>query len=158
MKRDTIPSTYEVALMIGELWAMGRRLTDSRPAYHETNAKQLNMSIQIVREGIAKRLWANTPPETVRDILLLTAEICCNSGLSKLPDWLDTSHAKWMLEVTQGWIDAGKPTTPNFSPPYAYASSVAFDRNEDTETLDTVAVLLTIAHLVPLGFRILPGE
>ncbi len=36
-------------------------------------------------------------------------------------------------------------------PPVAFASSVAFDRDEDRETLSSASVLLTLAHLTISG-------
>lgn len=53
-----------------------------------------------------------------------------------------------MLELTADWVASGSPERPGaVSPPAAYASSAAFDRDEDAETVAAASLLLlAVAH------------
>jgi hypothetical protein len=52
-----------------------------------------------------------------------------------------------MLELTADWVASGSPERPGaFPPPAAYASSAAFDRDEDAEMLAALSLLLAVAH------------
>lgn len=154
MNRDTLPGPGSVALATGELMVTARRLTARLPRLAESSPEQLAAAVAVVRAGVLE-LWPQVMPEAARDVMLTCAETACEAGVREVPgavaDMLpgELDGAAGMLELTAEWIAAGRPerAAGGFAPPYAFASSVAFDRDEDTETLASVSVLLTLAHL-----------
>lgn len=151
MKRDPAPGPGVVALATGELMVAARRtvaaLPDTTPA----------AVVAELRSALGQ-LWPRVPPEAVRDVLISAAELAADLGITQMPDDLSVELAELypgqldgadgMLELTAEWITAGKPTGPGgFTPPVAFASSVAFDRAEDEETLTSLAALLAVSHL-----------
>jgi hypothetical protein len=64
-----------------------------------------------------------------------------------------------MLQLTAEWVAAGSPDPgARFTPPVAYASSAAFDRGEDADTLAAVALLLAVAHPAGPGPELDDGD
>jgi len=141
-----------VALATGELMVAARRTVAALPADAAPAAV-----VAEIRSALGQ-LWPGVPPEAVRDVLISAAELAAELGVTQMPDDLSVELAErypgqldgadGMLELTAGWITAGKPTGPGgFTPPVAFASSVAFDRAEDEETLTSLAALLAVSHL-----------
>jgi hypothetical protein len=155
MKRDPAPNPAEVAIATGELMVTARRLTARLPRLAESAPEQLASAVAVVRAGILDRLWAEVPPEAVRDVMVTAAETVYEAGVTEVPEAIaamfpgELDGAGGMLEMTSEHLAAGKPEPApgRFTPPYAFASSVAFDRSEDDETLASLSVLLTLAHL-----------
>ena len=138
MNRDQPPhSDAAVAYTVNLMMGAGRRavtgipLADRRPA----------LVLAAVRRDI-EPLWQWTNPETARDVMILAARRSWQSGVTSCPEDLADDSAETMLEFTA-------TTEPDVSPqdPWAFASSVAFDRDEDAETFQTVCVLLVLADL-----------
>jgi hypothetical protein len=155
MKRDPAPSPAAVALATGELMVTARRLTARLPRLAQSAPEQLTAAVTAVRAGILDGLWSKVPPEAVREVMVTTAEMACEAGVTEIPESVaamlpgDLDGAEGMLELTREWIAAGRPEPGpgRFTPPSAFAGSVAFDRAEDEQTLASLSVLLTLAHL-----------
>lgn len=141
-----------VALATGELMVAARRTVTALPADAAPAAV-----VAEIRSALGQ-LWPRVPPEAVREVLISAAELAAELGVTQMPDDLSVELAErypgqldgadGMLELTAEWITAGKPTRPGgFTPPTAFASSVAFDRAEDEETLTSLAALLAVSHL-----------
>jgi hypothetical protein len=97
-------------------------------------------------------------------VMITAAQVAVEAGVAVVPDaaaaMFPGGHvdgADGMLELTGEWIAAGRPGPGSypggFMPPFAFASSVAFDRDEDDQTLTSVSVLLTLAHLAAPAAR-----
>jgi hypothetical protein len=146
MNRDTLPSGADVALAFGELMVRARRVIATEPAAPPATAAA------AVRAAIGE-IWPKVMPEAVRDAMLTAAEMAVGAGITTIPGEIDAHYphtqfdAAVMLELTAEWIAEGSPRTGGFTPPEAFASSVAFDREEDEQTLTSLAVLLTLAHI-----------
>lgn len=139
MKRDPVPSPAEVAIATAEIMTAARRAT--APGADPVTA------VASIRDALAP-LWPNVPPEAVRDVLVVSGTAAYDHGLRGLPDGLDDQTAGWLMEMI---VDCrtGRLASPGpggMSPPVAFASSVAFDRSEDAETFETLAVVLALAE------------
>ena len=92
-------------------------------------------------------LWPQVMPEAARDVLVTCAELAVTRGITALPASTDDITAGAMLELTAEWAASGGPgPAAGFAPHVAYASSAAFDRDEDAATLAAVALLMAVAH------------
>ena len=139
MDRDTPPDGLVAALMFGELMAAGRRAAIAAP-------DDLAEAAAAVQAALTP-LWPRVVPEVARDVLTTCAQIAVSRGVTGLPASAGSITAATVLELTAGWVAAGNPGPgARFTPPVAYASSVAFDRDEDAGTLAAVALLLAVAH------------
>jgi hypothetical protein len=139
MNRDLPPAGYMVDLMFAELMAAGRRAAIAAP-------EDLAEAAAAVQAALTP-MWPQVVPEAARDVLLACAQIAVGRGVTDLPSTVDNITAATMLKLTAGWVAAGGPDAgPRFTPPTAYASSAAFDRDEDAETFAAVALLLAVAH------------
>lgn len=154
MNRDDLPSGLDVALAFGELMVLGRRTVAALPPDTVPAA-----AVAAVRDAVGQ-LWPKVTPEAARDVLVSAAKLACEHGVTELPAAVVDQYgarqldgADGMLELTGEWIAAGRPAPSNgpFTPPIALASSVAFDRDEDAETLTSVAALLALSHLALAG-------
>jgi hypothetical protein len=162
MNRDDVPTGAAVALATGELMVTARRLTARLPRLDESAPGQLAAAAAVVRAGVAE-IWPKVPPEAARDVMVTSAEMACEAGVTTVPEPVaemlpgELDGAEGMLTLTAEWRAetypsdrrAGVPMGPGVSmpPPVAFASSVAFDRGEDRETLSSLSMLLTLAHL-----------
>jgi hypothetical protein len=89
-------------------------------------------------------LWPQVVPEAARDVLVACAQLAVTRGITASPGDV-TAGA--MLELTAEWAASGEPgPAAGFAPHVAYASSAAFDRDEDAGTLAAVSLLMAIAH------------
>src|SRR5260221_6215101 len=137
--------------------ATARRLTARLPRLPDSTPQQVAAAVAVVRAGIGQ-LWPQVPPEAVCAVLLAAAELAVVAGVSAVPQAAAAGFAAGhldgadgMLQLTGEWLAAGRPRRrPRgvFAPPFAFATSVAFDRDADDQTLTSLAVLLTLAHLV----------
>jgi hypothetical protein len=107
-----------------------------------------------VIERTLSYLWPHIPPETARDVMCIAARDAAIAGTATIPAPLEDMTAECLLEMTAEWLAAhpGHQVVndapiglPEVCPPLAFASSCAFDREEDAETLRTVAVLYAVA-------------
>jgi hypothetical protein len=137
MDRDTPPDSLVAALMFGELMAAGRRAAI-------TASEDLAAAAAAVQTAITP-LWPQVVPEAARDVLVACAQLAVGRGITALPASTGDITAGAMLELTAGWVAAGSPSA-RFTPPVAYASSTAFDRDEDAATLAAVSLLMAVAH------------
>lgn len=133
MNRDDPPSGPVIALAMAEMMTAARRATS--PGADPTAA------VAAIRAELAP-LWPRVPPESARDVLVMAAELAWQHGARSLPDGLADQTAEWLLEMT-GQDDV--PEAGAIGSARAFASSVAFDRDEDAETFATVAVVLAAA-------------
>jgi hypothetical protein len=149
MNRDDVPTGAAVALATGELMVTARRTVAMlAPGTGPADA------VAAVRAAVGQ-LWPKVSPEAARDVMTAAAELACECGVTELPaDVADRyvgqlNGAEGMLDFTGEWLAAGKPEPEpgRFTPSVAFASSVAFDRDEDDETLTSVAALLALAHM-----------
>jgi hypothetical protein len=148
VNRDDPPNGAVIALATGELMVTARRAVAERQAIDPADA------VAAVRAAVGQ-LWPKVPPEAVRDVMVAAAKMAREFGVTELPATVADQYsgqldgADGMLELTGEWIAAGKPAPTNgpFTPPIAFASSVAFDRDEDEETLTSLAALLALAHM-----------
>jgi hypothetical protein len=139
MDRDTPADGLVAAVMFGELMAAGRRAAIAAP-------DDLAEAAAAVRSALAP-LWPRVVPEAARDVLTTCAQIAVSRGVTELPASAGSITAATVLELTAEWAAAGSPDPgARFTPPVAYASSVAFDRDEDAGTLAAVALLMAVAH------------
>ncbi len=139
MDRDTPADTLVAAVMFGELMAAGRRAAIAAP-------DDLAEAAAAVQAALTP-LWSRVVPEAARDVLTTCAQIAVSRGVTELPASAGSITAATVLELTAEWVAAGSPGPgARFTPPVAYASSAAFDRDEDAETLAAVALLLAVAH------------
>ena len=139
MDRDTPPDGLVAALMFGELMAAGRRAAIAA-------SDDLAEAAAAVQAALTP-LWSRVVPEAARDVLITCAQIAVSRGVTELPASAGNITAATVLELTAEWVAAGSPGPgARFTPPVAYASSAAFDRDEDAETLAAVCLLLAVAH------------
>jgi hypothetical protein len=140
MERDRLPSEPVITMLAVEVMIAGKRAATSAPP------GDLTAAVTAVRKVIAP-MWPRFVPEGARDVLITCAQIAVDLGVTELPAGLDSITAADMLELTAEWVAAGSPAPRvKFTPPTAYASSSAFDRDEDAETFTAVCLLLAIAH------------
>lgn len=137
MKRDPAPGPAEVALATAEMLTGARRATS--PGADPVAARN------AIRDALTP-MWPRVSPEAVRDVLVTAAELAWQRGARSLPDGLADQTAEWLLEMT-GQDDV--PEAGAIGSARAFASSVAFDRDEDAETFATVAVVLAVAETAP---------
>jgi hypothetical protein len=160
MDRDNPPVGVTVALQTGELLALAKKATAGLPRLAEQTPAGLQSAVHVMATRVAE-VWPNVVPETARDVMLAAARIACDAGVRQVPEAIletlpnmQTMTADAVLQLTVEWVDAGEPYPgAGFTPPVAYASSAAFDREEDEETLVSLAVLLALAHLALPGGR-----
>jgi hypothetical protein len=139
MDRDTPPDGLMAGLLFGELMAAGRRAAIAAP-------DDLGEAAAAVQAALTP-LWPRVVPEAARDMLTACAQVAVSRGVTELPASVGSITAATVLELTAEWVAAGSPDPgARFTPPVAYASSAAFDRDEDAETLAAVALLLAVAH------------
>jgi hypothetical protein len=82
-----------------------------------------------------------------RDVLVACAQVAVSRGITALPADIEDETAVSMLELTAAQPASGSPGTAGGSaPPVAYASSAAFDRDENAATLSAIALLMALAH------------
>jgi hypothetical protein len=150
MDRDNLPTGAAVALATGELMVIARHTVAGLPPTTEPAAV-----VAALRAAVGQ-LWPKVMPEAARDVMVAAAELACECGVTELPADVISRYsggplngADGMIELTGEWLAAGKPEPEpgRFTPPFALASSVAFDRDEDEETLTSLAALLAIAHM-----------
>lgn len=155
MNRDDMPTGAAVALATGELMVTGRRAVAAYLAGLTADVlAEPAAAVAAVRADV-EPLWPKVMPEAARDVMIAAAELACDLGVTELPADLADRYAgqldgaEGMLELTGEWLAAGKsgPGPGGFTPPVAFASSVAFDRDEDDETLTSLAALLALSHL-----------
>jgi hypothetical protein len=96
---------------------------------------------RAIREALAP-LWPRVSPEATRDVLVTATELAQQHGARNLPDGLADQTAEWLLEMA---AQDDVPEAGAIGSVRAFASSVAFDRDEDVETFATVAVVLAVA-------------
>jgi hypothetical protein len=139
MDRDTPADTLVAALMFAEIMAAGRRAAIAA-------SEDLAEAAAAVQAALTP-LWPRVVPEAARDVLVTCAQIAVSRGVTELPATAGNVTAAAVLELTAEWAAAGS-TDPGarFTPPVAYASSAAFDRDEDAETFAAAALLLAVAH------------
>jgi hypothetical protein len=149
MDRDSAHGVT-AALAFAELMAAGGR------AARAVGDGGLPAAVAAVRAAVLP-LWPRTVPEAARDVLVACAGLAVTRHVVAVPDELGelgesltggSLIASAMLELTAEW-DADErppPASGRFTPPVAYASSCAFDRDEDATVLDAVCVLLTLAQ------------
>jgi hypothetical protein len=83
----------------------------------------------------------------LRDVLVACAQLAVSRGITTLPAAIEDETAASMLELTAEQAASGSPgSASGFAPPVAYASSAAFDRDEDAAALSALAPLMAIAH------------
>ena len=140
MNRDLPPAGPMVTLMFAEIMAAGRRAAIAQePGLPDEAAAAVQAALTP--------LWPHVVPEAARDVLVTCAQIAVNDGITRLPATVDSITARTMLELTAEWVAAGSPDPgARMTPPAAYASSAAFDRDEDAETFAAVALLMAVAH------------
>lgn len=140
MERDHQPFGPVIELMFADVMVAGKRAAMSAPP------GDLAAAVTAVRKTIAP-MWPRLVPEAARDVMIACAQLAVTLGVTELPAALDSITAADMLELTAEWVAAGSPAPRvKFTPPTAYASSSAFDRDEDAETFTAVCLLLAIAH------------
>jgi hypothetical protein len=154
MNRDDMPTGADVASATADLFAAARRTVAALPLGADQAA-----AVAAVRSALGQ-LWPKVMPEAVRDVMVSAAQLACEYGVTELPTAVVGQYtagpldgAAGMLELTGQWIAEGRPAPANglFTPPMAFASSVAFDRDEDEETLTSLAALLALAADVALA-------
>ncbi|HUY51662.1 MAG TPA: hypothetical protein VMV92_39160 [Streptosporangiaceae bacterium] len=140
MNRDEIPDPAAVAAGTVKLMTLARR--------HAQSVPWLSCSPRTVRKVILAAVepaWDSITPEVARDVMITAAEKVLRAGYTITPDEVSDRTADSLLELTRAHQrpDADR----GINPPRAFASSRAFDRDADRETLQTVCVLLALAHI-----------
>lgn len=150
MNRDSTPTPAAITIATAQL------LVTARWAWHKLSANYgLTMATAVAPMAAALRqLWPSTPPESARDALCISARAAVIGGITKVPMQDPDFTASTLLELTAGWLAAnpghevtGAPIGLPGNPPLAFASSCAFDRDEDAETLRSLAVLCVLAEM-----------
>ena len=137
MNRDLPPSGAVITLIFAEIMAVGRRSAI-------VASDDLAEAAAAVQAALTP-MWPQVVPEAARDVLTTCAQIAVSRGVRELPPAVSNITAATMLDLTAGWVAAGSPGA-RFTPPVAYASSVAFDRSGNDETFAAVALLMAVAH------------
>jgi hypothetical protein len=134
VKRDPAPAPAITLAAVAEMTIAARRaiIPGARPA----GARQAILTA-------LRPLWPDVPPEAAREMLVTMAERARACGVRTLPAGVADQTAGWLLELAgqQGPGPAGMPAVAGL------ASSVAFDRDEDTQTLTSLATLAAVAFL-----------
>jgi len=123
------------ALIFAELMTLGKRAAATAP-------DDLAAATVAVQDALAP-FWSRVVPEAARDVLVTCGEIAAAHGYG-LPADVDDLTAETVLELAAQHGDQPRPG--GFAPHVAYASSAAFDRDEDPETFAAVCRLLALAH------------
>lgn len=103
-----------------------------------------------VRAAVGE-VWDRVTPEAARDLLAGAANFAREHGVRAVPSEFaedDLSAARALLALGDGMpVRRGRvPTAADL-----FASSVAFDREEDDETLSSLAVLLALGLVAAAG-------
>lgn len=151
MNRDDLPTAAAIAVATGELMVAARRTV--RPGM------DLAAAVTEVRAAVTA-LWPGVMPEAARDVMATAAQMACQYGVTDLPAGLLDHYWSGQLDSAEGLLQLARehaaadwPASwpePQPGPPgqlLAFASSVAFDRAEDEETLTSLSALLALAHL-----------
>lgn len=141
MDRDTQPAPGLAAMLFMDVMIAGKRASAAAPDGDWPAA------VAAVRAAITP-LWPHVIPEAARDVLTACAGLAVSAGVPGLPGGLGDETAAAMLELAAERGDGGRaaPAGAQFTPLRAFASSVAFDRDEDAATFGAVCVLLALAH------------
>lgn len=150
MNRDGTPTGAVITMHTTELIVTGRQ------TWHKLSANG-GLAVVPAVDGIAaalRQLWPSIPPESARDALCIAARAAVVGGITEVPVRDPDFTASTMLELTAELLAAdpghqvtGAPIGPRMNPPLAFASSCAFDREEDAETLHSLAVLCVLAEM-----------
>jgi hypothetical protein len=154
VNRDAPVTTATVALATGKMMVAARRAAPPGPSDPAA-------AVTAIRAALAP-LWPKVPPEAVRDVLATAAEGAAEAGITRIPESITSRYPAYgeliaavtLLDMAGRWYRAGKPASqPGRPAPHqALASSVAFDRDEDDDTLTALAILLALAFTaVPAG-------
>lgn len=139
MERDEQAAPAMAALMFAEVMVTGKRAA-------EAAGDDLAAATAAVRAAITP-MWPQLVPEVARDVLMTSARLTVARGVTELPAGTEDPTAATTLELTATWVAAGSPDPGGRGgPPSAWASSVAFDRDEEPELLAAVCLLLALAH------------
>jgi hypothetical protein len=142
MDRDSTGGIV-ATLAFAELMATGGR------AARAAGDGGLPAAVAAVRAAVVP-LWPRTTPEAARDVLLACADLAVTQHqVAAVPGELgECLIASEMLSLTAGHAADKRPAPAprRFTPPEAYASSCAFDRDDDAAVLDAVCVLIALAH------------
>lgn len=150
MRRDPAPTAAVVAVSAAALMAAAERAVC---AHHSAPLA----AAEAIRTALAS-LWDGVPPEAVRDVLVTAARGAVEGGSAVVPAVVaarwparDLFAAAGLLKFAGAAVASGCPERgPAKSKPLQlFASSCAFDRDEDGGTLTSLAVLLALAHLGP---------
>lgn len=141
MNRDEIPDPPAAAPRTTELMTVARRCAESVPWPDCTPH-----TVRGVILAAVEPLWDKVTPETACDMMITAAQMARRGGFTATPHEVSDYAADRLLDL------AGERQRPDAdprmnSPLRAFASLCAFDRGEDRETLQTVCVLLALAHL-----------
>jgi hypothetical protein len=162
MNRNDQPDLAAAAVAIGELLVTARRTV---AAYLTAQAAGSvigpAVAVEAVRAAV-EPLWPRIPPEAARDVMVSMAAMACEHGVTTVPADV-TARYPGQLDAADGLLELTSTSAPaaagphHFTPAAAYASSVAFDRDEDDATLVSLAALAALAHIAnrdvawPLG-------
>lgn len=139
MMRDCPPGPGTTEIIFMDVMIAGKRAAQAAPP------GDLPAAIAAVRKAV-NPMWATVIPEAARDVLIACAEVAADNGITSVPNGAGTDMiADTMLEMTASWIADGRPSG-RFTPAAAYASSAAFDRDDDKATFAAVCLLLALAH------------
>src|ERR1700740_2223514 len=150
MDRDTTPYPGAIALATGELMIAGKRAV-------EALAPGSGPAVAAAAVLVAIRpLWHRVMPEAARDVMVAAAQLACQNGPAGRPAGLVEEYGPGPLDAATGMLEMTaeheaaswpEPQPGRTSPPLAFASTGAFDRDEDDATLTSLAALLAVAHL-----------
>lgn len=140
MMRDAPPGPGTTEIIFMDLMIAGKRAAQSAPS------GDLAAAITAVRKAVTP-MWAIVIPEAARDVLITCAELAVDShDITRVPAEAGPDViVDAMLELTASWIADGRPSR-RFTPPAAYASSTAFDRDDDQAMFTAMCLLLALAH------------
>ena len=150
MNRDSAPDSASITLATVELLAVARR------TWHTLSANYglaIGPAVDAMTAALGQ-LWPSIPPESARDALCSAARAAVTGGITTVPMRDADFTASTLLEMTAEWLAAnpghevtGAPVGFPANPPLVFASSCAFDRDEDAETLRSLAVLCVLAEM-----------
>ena len=137
MNRDSSPPTTD------EIAAWSTVIVGTAMRYAGPVPRSAMVSAIAAVETPLRRLWLVLPPESVRDALGDAAGLAHRAGLAAAPDGVDDPGGlvAAVLALADQPAAAGQP-----SPLRAWASSQAFDRDEDEVTFRLLVVLLALAY------------
>jgi len=150
MNRDSAPDSAAITLATAELLAVARRTWRHLSANY---GLAIGHAVDEMAAALGQ-LWPSIPPESARDALCHAARAAVLDGVTAVPMPDADFTASTLLEMTAEWLAAnpghevtGPPIGFPGNPPLVFASSVAFDRDEDAETLYSLAVLCVLAEM-----------